>query len=58
MTKTEKLLTLAATQTGAPMGLYINEANALIAAGKLERRIVFSKAGGNPKVRLFIGEAA
>lgn len=54
MTKTEKLLSLAATKTGAPSGLYLKEANELIASGKLERRIAFSKAGGNMSFRLFL----
>jgi len=52
-----RLLSMAATATGAPSEIYITEALALIAAGKLERRVVFT-TGGNRKVRLFLTEAA
>lgn len=55
--KTEKLLAMAATTYGAPDEIYLSEAAQLIRAGRIVRRIVYSKAGGNPKFRLFLAAA-
>jgi len=54
--KHTKLLTIAATNRGAPMGLYMNEAAELVAAGMLEARETFSAVGAR-NLRLFRVEA-
>jgi len=51
-TKHEKLLSMAATDRGAPTSLYMNEAKELIAAGLLVSRIVHTAVGGT-KIQLF-----
>jgi hypothetical protein len=56
MTKTEKLLRLAAGERGVSTSLYMAEARVLLAAGKLERREVFT-TGGNRCIRLFLKAA-
>lgn len=43
--KHQKVLALAATDTGCPADLYWNEANELRAAGLIERRERISKVG-------------
>lgn len=61
MTSTEKqtkILAASATSYGATGEVYINEIRTLVAAGQIEGRECFSKAGGYRNVRYFLKNAA
>jgi hypothetical protein len=51
--KKEKILAAAAT-FGSHVGIYWNEAKELEAAGLIERKTTYTKAGGNQVDRWFI----
>lgn len=56
--KHEKVLAMAGASYGAPVEIYQREANELRAAGLIVTREVFSKAGGNRKLRWFLKPTA
>lgn len=56
--KHQKVLAMASSPTGAPIEVYTTQCNELVRAGLVVRKEVFSKAGGNRKIRLFLAEAA